>query len=520
MIYNAPIPAMSRKSFLLSLMLLGLAAPAFGQVCKSIGDKSNLTGGATLMDLSSFDAANLKPGDNSGTPIDLRSGVKATQWMGGFLNGQWAETSGIPGGHFSNLFNNGDGQIYPNGTLLASGKVRSTVVKGADGSLTITPVKANAQELALIAASKPPIDPNVVQPTVISFAASTFPYSIAAPLFAESTVVIPQGMDNLSRIWPAWWATANDGTWGPEFDVWDGYNGAAGNVTPNMGGFTSPSNNPPNTGMGVDRGGFVLPTMKPGDTVQFLGIMYPDVTGYYVGINGAPAICVGTTLGSSSQMRGNVPVQWEFMFNYAIKANNGWPYNGSGTFSPDGPWAPLVIKTARVGSMPATYPGPGDGLTIPALSGGVVVIPPPPPPPSSPFTVAVPTSPVTQPFALTGTAGNAWVNVAAFDSNGVKVGPDTKPVSGKWSMTITGLPTGSNALSVTAFSVPAGQTGGTSTAAPALITVATPPPPATGLTAAQKAAVTQAGISLNAAQIGMTKALADYAAMRKALGVP
>lgn len=67
-------------------------------------------------------------------------------------------------------------------------------------------------------------------------------------------------------------------------------------------------------------------------------------------------------------------------------------------------------------------------------------------------------------FTMSGLAGSSWVNVAVYDSGGNKVGPDVTPVGNAWSTTINmGSETGSQTLTAKAFSVPPGQSGGTST---------------------------------------------------------
>ena len=67
-------------------------------------------------------------------------------------------------------------------------------------------------------------------------------------------------------------------------------------------------------------------------------------------------------------------------------------------------------------------------------------------------------------FTMSGTAGTEWVNVAVYNSAGTKVGADVTPSGGTWSTTINmGAVSGSQVLTATAFSVPAGQPGGTST---------------------------------------------------------
>jgi hypothetical protein len=236
----------------------------------------------------------------------------------------------------------------------------------------------NAEELALVASSNPPSN----SPTILSFAASTFPYGLSAPCFAAITVTFPTDMAFGSGDWPAFWATAADLQWGPEWDIQDGYNGNLGNVTPNMGQI-----NPAGVGSGVDTGGFTVPVMPAGVPITFLSILYDDVCAYFVGINGAPAVCVGTTAGASQMQRNGVDVLWNFQFNYAVQARaNAWP----GT-APVGKttWLPTTVHSVSIGTMPATYPGPGDGLTIPSLGNAIVTPPTPEPPPVS---TTVPTS--------------------------------------------------------------------------------------------------------------------------------
>lgn len=65
---------------------------------------------------------------------------------------------------------------------------------------------------------------------------------------------------------------------------------------------------------------------------------------------------------------------------------------------------------------------------------------------------------------VTGTAGSSWVNVAVYDNaTGSKISADTTPSNGTFSLSVntTLLSTGSHQFNVIAFSVPAGQPGGT-----------------------------------------------------------
>lgn len=72
-------------------------------------------------------------------------------------------------------------------------------------------------------------------------------------------------------------------------------------------------------------------------------------------------------------------------------------------------------------------------------------------------------SPVAPQFTVTGESGSQWVNVAAWDhASGTKVSADVSPISGTFSLSVNlGTLTGTRQIDVIAFSVPAGQPGGT-----------------------------------------------------------
>lgn len=92
------------------------------------------------------------------------------------------------------------------------------------------------------------------------------------------------------------------------------------------------------------------------------------------------------------------------------------------------------------------------------------------------FTVGSPAGNASVPatFEISGTAGTKWVNVAVYDSSGTKIGTDVTPSGGKWSTTVEmGSETGSQTLTAKAFSVPSGQSGGTSTSVNITLNVVT-----------------------------------------------
>ena len=88
------------------------------------------------------------------------------------------------------------------------------------------------------------------------------------------------------------------------------------------------------------------------------------------------------------------------------------------------------------------------------------------PPTSTTFTVTTPANGMTVSGVIDvrGQAGSQWVNVAAYDVSGAKIDGDTTPSNGSFSMPIdtTRLPEGPATLTISAFSVPAGQPGGVS----------------------------------------------------------
>ena len=89
----------------------------------------------------------------------------------------------------------------------------------------------------------------------------------------------------------------------------------------------------------------------------------------------------------------------------------------------------------------------------------------------------------TSTFTVSGTAGTQWVNVAIY-SGSTKLSTDVTPSGGKWSTTVNmGTLTGAQTLTVMAFSVAAGKSGGTSATASLNVTIgaAAPATPAAGV---------------------------------------
>src|SRR6202020_3080361 len=77
-----------------------------------------------------------------------------------------------------------------------------------------------------------------------------------------------------------------------------------------------------------------------------------------------------------------------------------------------------------------------------------------------------------------GQAGSEWVNVAAYDetSAGAMVGSNVKPSNGAFAILVdtTQLASGMTSFAIKGFSVPAGQSGGTSRSVALTVNIANP----------------------------------------------
>ena len=92
------------------------------------------------------------------------------------------------------------------------------------------------------------------------------------------------------------------------------------------------------------------------------------------------------------------------------------------------------------------------------------------------FAVTAPTAnaSVTGVVTVTGTAGTTWKNVCVYDhATGAKIGVDATPSGGKFSVKVdtSQMATGSHSFDVIAFSVAAGQAGGTKTSTTVAVNV-------------------------------------------------
>jgi hypothetical protein len=440
----------------------------------NVGNRLNLRGATPYADISQVRPLTFKKGDNSDTPIDLRAHGEIDQLMGGFASGQFARDP-VFGGNWSGLPGNGYSSAFANGDLLRSGQVRNTITANPDGTVTMLPLQMNADELASISRSLPPSN----SPTVVGSAFNTFPFYLEPPFALGFTALFPEDMSDVSGEWPAAWAVdarlspASGDAWPPELDTQDGYNGGPGQVAFNAGfivgtaAATIGSNN---------ESQFVY---TPGVAVTLIAVVMKDVVAFFAGNEGSPLTCT-----AAAPCPPLLAQMWAHgIWNYATKRVAGWP---NAIENDRTTWDPMVLKQIHFLAMPDVYQGEGDGVFIPTLA-ALAAAPTPTPTPASPalttgFSVTSPVvgATVSGTIGVNGTAGTQWVNVAGFDTAGNKIIADVSPANasakqdGTWATTLdtTKQPDGKYTFVMEAYSVPAGQSGGTSVSSVVSVTIA------------------------------------------------
>ena len=265
--------------------------------------------------------------------------------------------------------------------------------------------------------------------------------------YIEARVYIPGAADGTVYNWPAWWLVGDNWPTGGEIDIMEGLEGNAystfhfGTVANHQHYQFIARNNP--VGWHV-----MAAHWQPG-----------RITFYYDGI------AIGTVTSNVTSQ----PMQ--LILNNAV---GGW---GGPTVVP----ATMLVDYVHVYSNAsgavavapqANYGGPGStgGTTAPTPTPTPAPTPAPtatPAPQTSNFSVTSPAtgSSVSAPLVIRGAAGTTWKNVAAYlpNSNWTQISPDVTPSNGSYSLTIdtSKLAQGSNAIAIIAFSVPSGQSGGT-----------------------------------------------------------
>jgi hypothetical protein len=185
----------------------------------------------------------------------------------------------------------------------------------------------------------------------------------------------------------------------------------------------------------------------------------------------------GATVSGTVHITGQAGSQWVNIVaynpnnNYAKVTADVTPSNGAYSLTLDTTTLPNGAATIDVKafSVPAGQGG-GTSATITRTLTIANLAP-------TTFTVDSPAdgATVSGTVQFTGKAGSQWVNVAVYDAsnNYAKIGADTTPSNGQYSISVAtaSLPNGARTIYVMAFSVAAGQSGGTSTTTVRTLTV-------------------------------------------------
>ena len=268
--------------------------------------------------------------------------------------------------------------------------------------------------------------------------------------YVESRIYIPGAADGTVYNWPAWWLVGDNWPTGGEIDIMEGLEGDAYS-TFHFGSPSSPQHYQ-----------FAARNSMVGWHVFAAHWQPGRITFYYDGV------AIGTITSNVTSQ----PMQ--LILNNAV---GGW---GGPTVVPSTMLVDYVHVYSNAGGAVAVtpqpnYAGPGStGASNPTPTPTPQPTPNPTPSPTatpvpgtSNFSVTSPSngSSVSAPLVIRGAAGTAWKNVAAYlpNSNWTQISADVTPSGGSYQLSIdvSKLAQGSNAIAIIAFSVPAGQTGGT-----------------------------------------------------------
>ena len=251
------------------------------------------------------------------------------------------------------------------------------------------------------------------------------------------------------------------------FDVNNNYAKISADVTPSNGSY-SVSVNTASLANGATTIGiiaFSVPAGKSGGTSSEV-----DVN---VNVQNNPTLfnvktpIAGTTVSGTTVFRGQAGSQWvnvaafDVSNNYAKISADVTPSNGSYSVSVN--TASLANGTTTIGIIAFSVPAGKSGGTSSEADVSVNVQNNP-----TLFNVKTPAAgaTVSGTTMFRGQAGSQWVNVAAFDvsNNYAKISADVTPSNGTYSISVNtaSLANGATTIGLIAFSVPAGQSGGTS----------------------------------------------------------
>ncbi len=262
--------------------------------------------------------------------------------------------------------------------------------------------------------------------------------------YVESRIYIPGDANGTIYNWPAWWLVGSNWPNDGEIDVMEGLEGNA-YATFHYG---TPTNH--------QHQQFPARSNMVGWHV-YAAHWQPGRISFYFD---------GQLIGTITNNVTSQPMQ--LILNYAV---GGWggPISAPAEMLVD--YVHVYSNASNAVAVPpqANYGGPGSTGNVPTPTPTPSPTPAPTPAPNTNvFTVVSPSNgaTVSAPITIRGAAGTTFKNVAAFlpSRNYEKISADVAPVNGSYTLSIDSskLVAGNNSIAVIAFSVPAGQSGGTS----------------------------------------------------------
>lgn len=451
-----------------------------------IGDTLNLNGSQLVLGPQSLFAMNWRT--RLGPAAQMTS---ATRWSPGLNNGWSTNQDGTGPVYLSEINIGSEDQYYVTyeGLQALGSQYFPVTSDGPNGPLRIHPRLATAAQKKVLDTRS-----DLGTHNWLSGAMTTMPEGISPPFYMEVEMTLPAGWKgNLSGLWPAFWGLDTNGDWPPEIDTMEMF------------------------------GGPIASSLHTTDTSWGAKCKaYYDSIGKHIDWLADDGTAASIYVSTGAQMQGKhrygsllladglyhfidrvcvvvfpCPADMGAKSNFFLLIDLAVGKPGSGPGAPPAgatDVGELVVSDLQAFKMPAVYgQGGATGSTgttgstgstggTTGTTGTTGATGPTGPTQTTNFTIDSPIpATVSGSFTLSGTAGTRWVNIGLFNASGANIGADVKPLAGKWSLPIdtTKLPAGSNSLSVMAFSVPSGQSGGTSASLPVSLVVNTPIPSGT-----------------------------------------
>lgn len=463
-----------------------------------VGQTVNLSGmGARQLDMSKLKPLKFQPGDGSSTVIPfsqmpLWQAGGASVWQSPLPDGAAPNGDNPPSYDpaFNTLTGNSEIEVYFNQdamTYLGASNPSVYSIDPTDGSLVIQPHLLTTAEKAFVQGTINVLNargtpqPQLSNVTFASGMIDTYPAGLTPPFVVGARVQLPFPCQQ--GYWPAVWLLNANGGWPPETDILE-------NVCRQDLGFQLTTSMHPTSGNSTTDVASVPFNANAAGYHDYWAVVYNDYTNIIY--DGKSVATFPTPSGWQ-----NTPAY--LLINYGLAGvGNGWPGPLSSSIKT---MPPMKVLDVFAATMPATYGSgtpagyvPPSGIQTISFTGSVPTPTPTPAPTPTPTPTPTPApsptpTPTPTPAAITVTtvfpatikgsftvAGLApgWLNVSGYDVNFVQVCNDATPnTSGVYTLTCdsTKLANGTDTLNLMAFSVAAGQPGGTNTQLAETITV-------------------------------------------------